>query len=99
MTEQPRESERADQVCEEHDRPESRHIPEHADFLFSQQWQDDGERVLREQLLTTEDDDEKSDAVTELRDEWRPSRLRQMKLQKRFRDHRESHGKPGREPG
>ena len=38
-----------------------------ARFLFVQQWEDNRQRVFREELLPTQNDDEKSEAVAETR--------------------------------
>jgi hypothetical protein len=88
---QPRDREGADQIRDEDDDPETRDVPKGAQVMLAQQRQDDGERVLGEQLLPAKDDNEETDAVAEPRNQWAPRRVRKMTGEDTFAEQREPH--------
>ena len=90
---------RAGEVRQQHDHQEPRDVAQRPSVASRKQRQNHRQRVLGEELLAAEDDDEKAEAVAEVDDQRTPLGVRQMRAQQGHADERKTHRKSGRETG
>ncbi len=81
------------------DGPEAQNFRDHLKIFVQQKRKDDGERVLGEELLAAEDDDQKAEGITGAGDERAPRRIGEIRGEGGFGEQRETHGKSGGQGG
>ena len=88
-----------DEIGRQHDGPEPNDVAKSAQIVLAQERQNNRQRVFGEKLLPAQDDDQKTDAVAELRDQQPPGCGRQVAAQEPFAHERKPHRQTGRETG
>jgi polyphosphate kinase 2 (PPK2 family) len=86
-------------IGSKHERPQPQHSQKRAGIAIVQEWKDRRQRILGEQLLASEDDNQKAGGISKLADQVSPSRVRQPRLKQPFDDQREAHGQSCRHAG
>ena len=91
FSDQQGEEEGANNVCRENDGPKAQNFSERGEIFVQEKRKDRSQRVFGEELLATENDDQKPERVTRAGDERTPRRVGKERGESGFCDEREAH--------
>ncbi len=99
VADHPRENVRSSDVRRQNNRPQAQHLPERRQIAAGEKRNDRSQRILREKLLPSHNDNEKAQRIAEIGDQRPPGNVRYIGSEQSLADKRESHRESRRQPG